>query len=698
MRRLLVLYAVFLAACSGGSSDSSPPPDTTVPIITLVGNNPQLVFAGDTYTELGATATDNVDGDLSGSIVVDAAAVDTAIPGDYSVTYDVNDAAGNKAVTVTRIVRVEDNTPPVITLAGADPQLLTVGDVYVELGATATDNVDGDLTNSIIVDAAAVNTGTAGNYIVTYYVSDAAGNEATIVSRTVTVENPPLPAKAQPTVAGEIKRLVFSWASVTGAAYYRLLENANGHSGFVQVGDDVPAGTLSIDRGITVHLFDYVNAQYIIEACNISGCSSSDIIMATSVMLDTIGYFKASNTEAGDQFGHSGALSGDGRTLAVGAPFEDSGSAGINGDQTDNSATDAGAVYLFRFDGNAWTQQAYIKASNPGGYVGWEYIADRFGWSIALSNDGNTLAVGAPGEDGDDGPDQDEGAVYVFNFDGTNWHERDTVKGQYIYGTRQFMFWGSRFGSAVALSANGDTLAAGAIGDHVNIAEEAGSAYVFRYQNLSWSQQAYLKSTTPNDFSIFGNFLSLSFDGNTLAVGDPNEDSSAAGINGDPTISLEDSGAAHVFHYDGLIWSQQAYIKSTDPTAYSYFGAPLSLSGDGIRLAISAPEGIVMYGFDGTDWYQGTFPITNRLGNVYLNESGEILTVHATDRVQTFKFDGAIWNQQSSAMAINDGVFVLSTDGMTMAVQASGDDSGATGINGDQNDTSEVNSGAVYVY
>jgi hypothetical protein len=73
------------------------------------------------------------------------------------VTYDVTDSSGNDAIQVTRTVDVVDTTIPVITLTGADPQTIEVGSPYVELGATATDNYDGDITGSIVIDATAVN-------------------------------------------------------------------------------------------------------------------------------------------------------------------------------------------------------------------------------------------------------------------------------------------------------------------------------------------------------------------------------------------------------------------------------------------------------------------------------------------------------------------------------------------------------------
>ena len=98
-----------------------------------------------------------------------------------------------------RTVNVEppaDTTPPVITLVGSASVTLTVGGTYTEQGATATDDVDGDLTDAIVIGGDTVNTATAGTYTVTYNVSDSAGNAATEVTRTVVVNavvTPPPP-------------------------------------------------------------------------------------------------------------------------------------------------------------------------------------------------------------------------------------------------------------------------------------------------------------------------------------------------------------------------------------------------------------------------------------------------------------------------------------------------------------------------
>ena len=165
-------------------------PDTTIPVIILVGANPQSIVLGTAYSELGATATDNTDGDITANISIDATAVNVNTVGNYTVTYNVSDAAGNPATQVTRTVNVTadaDATIPVITLEGANPQSIELGTAYSELGATATDNIDGDITNNIVIDASNVDVDTEGDYTVTYNVSDAAGNPADEVTRTVTI-------------------------------------------------------------------------------------------------------------------------------------------------------------------------------------------------------------------------------------------------------------------------------------------------------------------------------------------------------------------------------------------------------------------------------------------------------------------------------------------------------------------------------
>ncbi len=153
------------------------------PTITLLGDNPMNLIVGDTYDEPGATATDPEDGDLTGSIVI-SGTVNTSVAGTYGVLYQVTDSDTNTAST-TRTVNVSSSGKPTITLLGDNPMNLTVGDTYVEPGATATDPEDGDLTDSIVISGT-VNTSIAGTYTITYTVSDNDGNDAT-ETRTVNV-------------------------------------------------------------------------------------------------------------------------------------------------------------------------------------------------------------------------------------------------------------------------------------------------------------------------------------------------------------------------------------------------------------------------------------------------------------------------------------------------------------------------------
>ena len=111
--------------------------------------------------------------------------VNTAVAGAYTVTYDVDDSAGNAASTVVRTVNVTDTEAPVITILGANPVSVNQGATYTDAGATALDNVDGDITANITATGT-VDTNTPGSYTITYTVIDSQNNQGQS-SRTVNV-------------------------------------------------------------------------------------------------------------------------------------------------------------------------------------------------------------------------------------------------------------------------------------------------------------------------------------------------------------------------------------------------------------------------------------------------------------------------------------------------------------------------------
>lgn len=154
--------------------------DVLAPVITLNGSDIDLNL-GDTYTELGATALDNVDGTVP---VTNSGTVNTSIPGTYTITYTASDSVPNTA-TATRNVNVFDNIGPSITLNGTNPMTVDAGDTYFEPGATATDNINGSVP---IIITGSVDTATLGSYTITYSATDSAVTpNTTTITRTVDV-------------------------------------------------------------------------------------------------------------------------------------------------------------------------------------------------------------------------------------------------------------------------------------------------------------------------------------------------------------------------------------------------------------------------------------------------------------------------------------------------------------------------------
>jgi hypothetical protein len=150
--------------------------DTDQPVITLKGPVHMVHEVGEPFDDPGAVAWDDADGDLSDKIVV-TGEVDTSQLGTYTLEYNVQDNAGNKAVTKHRTVEVVDTTPPVIVLLGDSTVTLEAGQPYTEAGYEASDNYDGDLTDDVVVTGT-VDTSQHGTYTLTYSVTDSSGNQS----------------------------------------------------------------------------------------------------------------------------------------------------------------------------------------------------------------------------------------------------------------------------------------------------------------------------------------------------------------------------------------------------------------------------------------------------------------------------------------------------------------------------------------
>ncbi|MDB4395955.1 DUF5011 domain-containing protein, partial [Akkermansiaceae bacterium] len=153
--------------------------DTTLPVITLNGGVVVTIPLGGSYTESGATVSDNHDTELA--VTIESSAVNTSVVASYSVTYNVTDDSNNTG-TATRTVNVVDQTLPVITLTGGNVTI-EAGGSYTELGATASDNY---YTGLSVTPSGAVNTSAVGTYTITYSATDPSNKTGT-ATRTVTV-------------------------------------------------------------------------------------------------------------------------------------------------------------------------------------------------------------------------------------------------------------------------------------------------------------------------------------------------------------------------------------------------------------------------------------------------------------------------------------------------------------------------------
>jgi hypothetical protein len=414
-------------------------------------------------------------------------------------------------------------------------------------------------------------------------------------------------------------------------------------------------------------------------------------------------YIKASNPHMSAEFGHAVVLSADGNTMAVSAYWEASKATGINGDQSDESIPQAGAVYVFTRTGTTWTQQAYVKASNTG-EAGTEDKfgdGDQFGVSLTLSDDGRTLAVGAISEDsaspGINGNQADNsatsaGAVYVFLRTGNTWTQQAYIKASNPDPA-------DMFGYSVALSADGNTLAVGSYdeggsfrginGPPDNMRRGAGAVYVFTRTGTTWAQEAYIHASNAEAGDSLGVMVALSDDGNTLLTASLDEDCLATGVNpqgcDNDRAADRSSGAGYIFVRTGGTWSEQAFLKASNSGANDWFGSRSALSGDGNTAALGASlEDSSGRGVDG------------KQDDDKAPESGA---------VYLFRRTGTTWSQQHYVKASNadaydefGGSVALSRDGRTMVVSAHSEDGSSHGVGGNQADNGSMESGAAYVF
>ena len=250
--------------------------------------------------------------------------------------------------------------------------------------------------------------------------------------------------------------------------------------------------------------------------------------------------FLASDGEAEDRFGSDVAVSGDAALIgAAGHIF----------------ATGPGSAYVFRYNGTAWSQEQQLVPSDG-------QIQDFFGNAVSLN--GNVALIGAIYSD-DNGPSS--GAAYVFRYDGTTWIEEQKLlasDGELV----------DLFGASVAVSR--DVAVVGAIWDDDN-GDRSGSAYVFRYDGATWTQEAKLLASDGDVDDHFGSRVAV--DGNRVLVGVLSDDDFG-----------ESSGSAYVFRNEDQTWIQEQKLLPSDPQDLDRFGSSVWVNGQMIVVGASGND------------------------------------------------------------------------------------------------------------
>ncbi len=376
--------------------------------------------------------------------------------------------------------------------------------------------------------------------------------------------------------------------------------------------------------------------------------SSSSAQLESSLAVIKQYSFSASDPGAFDEFGSIVAI--DGNIGVVGARNDD-----IN--PGNGIIYNAGAIYVFIFNGEYWYQEAKLTPRDAASN-------DAFGSAVAVS--GNRIIVGAPGVDLDDGDIDDAGAAYIFTRENNTWEQQAKL-------VASDPAQEDLFGAAVAI--DGDIAVVGAEGKDLSYLLDTGAAYIFRRRGSSWGQKAKLLPLDPNLGDFFG--ISVAVSGETVVVG-------ATELN---PYGPTRGGKAYVFTDVGGTWLQNAKLHAEDDRNGDAFGRSVSISNGWIvvgapfkdpevedRFITKAGAAYVFVPF-GAGWKQEAVLIADdaspfdqfgRSVNIY----GKTIAVGAEGKTQAgnaragaayiFRKKPGAWEQQTKAVtdpAFKDDVF-----------------------------------------
>lgn len=496
------------------------------------------------------------------------------------------------------------------------------------------------------------------------------------------------PTKPEPRGTGltfeqALKTLIVQWDPIEGAASYELYEIATPGAArtlVASVGKDV----LEVRNPVALHRV--WQAVYELDACDgIGNCSLGAVGTVPVGLVDAIGYAKPNGKPNSARYGSDVDISADGTTIAVGAPDDDM------------LLDGAGAVYIYTLQGDTLTEEVVLTSPSPG-------KGGDFGRSVALSDDGNVLAVGAPTESRD-------GAVHVFRRNLGTWTYERGLQGDWIWPRPPWgKTWWREFGGQVAMSGDGNTIAATAHreGSRNDFEElNAGTLYVFEHAKAGWEEVFSLAG--PGRATSWSRGLGLNKEGTTLAMLAGSDglhvfergalgDWSETFQNKDTVFALE-HGVAIDADGNTIVTGKHSqstatiYVRAGDKwlvddtltRSTEYFGFAVDISADGSLVAVGSYD---PFDFRGVGSGLKLPATATRAGSVEVFELG----AKGWEPVAYLKASNAEENDFFGSSV------ALSEDGFTVVVGANGEKSTAEGVGGDQTLNSRFERGALYVY
>ena len=509
------------------------------------------------------------------------------------------------------------------------------------------------------------------------------------------------PAAPVVQTSADIKLLNFDWDIIPQSNYYELWFKANNGAPYVKFMESVPWRPHAFNN-ISAHQLDWDQARYLVKACNPSGCSSSAALSVKSHMFESLGYFKGASSYAGAQFGIASAISEDGLYIASFVAHEPGGEA------------DPAVIRIYTKASGSWRQQARIVPSPSTDTRKNRGLRGPQG-RLALSADGSTLAVGMPYRNNTGIGTRSYGSIAIYHRSGTSW----TREYQQINPDET-----GRLG-ALQLSADGSRV--------VYSLDPNAPLQVLEHTTAGWVKGApipdFPKGT--ENYHCGDWYARLSGDGQTLArvcnsgFGDGSPRPYLLVIAKAPDWSVKyefdfEKRLGQGFNqlaidYDGntlafstnpgempVDFMSQVYAwkiangslhtsllhagEWTDPLNYgSHYGDALAVSRDGAWLAVSDP------------WDRGAGmgvltpplqPTQNRTGATYIYDIR-----NATPQLRRVLKP----NNPATGLREDPGV-AFANSGKTLLIADPTDDSGATGIDGNRNDTSKTDAGALWLY